>query len=515
MIRIFLYISLLLLLPLNCSLDHLTGGSTDTELGNSVVGSIYSDLLIPSSNTQVTLITSTYNPITDDPIPDSLIDTTNELGEYILPVPDTSLEYNIQATHLANGTQALLTNIRIYDDTSFAPDGFLKKPGTVEVYFPDTVEIDTMGGYIYLPGTTIAKSLKNAFITHDNNFFIILDSVPQASFSTVYYIKKNDTINPIFLTDSFKVLAEDTVCIGDTVIWTHYTKQNSGLPDNEIFDIHIEANGAIWFATDGSGVASLINHTWTVYDRKNSDLPDDDVTAIEQDHTGTLWFSTDEGVVSFQQGQMTLYTSNNSPLPSNEVTNIDLDHAGTIWFSVFDGGIAGFDGSNWEIYDQSDIVELDDVFDLAIDQGDTIWIGTDKGLVKKIDTLFEVFTKDNAGLVSDSILCVSIDHNDNKWFGQLDGIVRLSDQTGEWQYFNHSHSQILNGPTQVIQENHLGDLYVGTVKGLTVYKQQKWEDFTGKRWAFLKGKEVTAIAFDGFDNIWLGTASSGVIVCKP
>lgn len=499
----------ILFLLIQCSTDNTIAGSSVSGNG-FVVGTIENNTGDVMSNVQVFLIPHDYNPVLDQPLPDSLKDTTDNKGQYTLLVSNTTLLYNIEAVHCFHRTRLLLTGIIIQTDTTYAPTGILNDAGVAEVILSDTV--DTINGYLYLAGTTVYKSLKHTVTLPDDKIAVYLDSIPQASFSTINYIKVNDPESQVSLVKPFVVESNDTVLVGDTIVWKSYTEQNSGLPDNEIRAIAIETDGTIWFATGGSGVVSLINTTWTVYDRNNSDLPSNNVNDILQDQTGTLWFATDSGVVSFQQGNMAVYTKENSDLLSNEITGIDEDSEGTIWFSSFDGGVASFDGNTWTIFWQNIVLPLDDVFDVAIDIGDTVWSATEEGVVKFKDGNYDIYDKSNSGLVSDSVLSVFIDDGRSKWFGQLSGIIRLNRDETDWDYFDRTDSPVLDGTTNILCEDSQGNLYIGTTKGLTLYNGRQWRDYVGKRFTFLRNKEITALTFDAHENIWIGTKSDGVIV---
>ncbi len=500
----------IVLVSLQCSVAPLAGGGTIETTNGIISGIILKEQDIPAKQTRVFLIPTNYNPVMDSAIPDSLIDTTDEMGRYALKAPNKKGRYNIEAVHCVHRTRMLLTDIRLQKDTTYAPIGLLNDPGTVEVILSDSV--DTINGFLYCTGTRIFKSLKHAAIHPDGKVVVYLDSIPQTSFSTIDYIEINDPASQVTLETPFIVNPDDTVLVGDTLIWKSYTNQNSGLPDNEIRAITIEADGTIWFATANSGVVSLINTTWAVYDNTNSALLSNSVNDMFQDQTGTLWFATDSGIASFNHGSITVYTSENSNLRSNVITGIDEDSEGTIWCSSFDGGVASFDGTTWTVFWQTIVLPLDDVFDVTLDRNDTVWSATEEGIVKFKDENYVIYDKANSGLISDSVLSVFIDNGRNKWFGQLQGIIRLNKDETAWDYFDHTHSLALSGATNAHCDDIYGTLYIGTSKGLTLYNGRQWRDYTGKRYSFLQNKEITALTFDSQENLWIGTKSKGVIV---
>ncbi len=80
---------------------------------------------------------------------------------------------------------------------------------------------------------------------------------------------------------------------------TSTTSANSGLPDNDVVSIAIEADGTKWFGSFGqSGVASFDGVNWTVYNTSNSGLANNDDHAVAVEANGTKWFGTQGSGVS-------------------------------------------------------------------------------------------------------------------------------------------------------------------------------------------------------------------------
>ena len=50
--------------------------------------------------------------------------------------------------------------------------------------------------------------------------------------------------------------------------------------------------GNKWFGTDNGGVAKFDDINWTVYTTSNSGLPENDVFSIAIDAEGNKWFGT-------------------------------------------------------------------------------------------------------------------------------------------------------------------------------------------------------------------------------
>jgi ligand-binding sensor domain-containing protein len=81
----------------------------------------------------------------------------------------------------------------------------------------------------------------------------------------------------------------------DNTNWTSYNTSNSGLANNRVIAIAIDASGNKWFGTEG-GVSKFDNAKWTTYNTSNSGLTDYHVYAIAIDTSGNKWFGTLYGV---------------------------------------------------------------------------------------------------------------------------------------------------------------------------------------------------------------------------
>ena len=165
-----------------CSLSPFAGSGT--EEGNVVSGIIIDENNQPSPNTQVLLLPHDYDPYKGLPIPKSFIDTTNAFGQYVFIISDTGT-YNILAFNPSQQTSALVAGIDIEGDTTIVQTGILREQGSVKVFLPDSA--DSVNGYVYIPGTTIAEPLGG------NTVSVIVDSVPAGLIPSVYYASVSGT----------------------------------------------------------------------------------------------------------------------------------------------------------------------------------------------------------------------------------------------------------------------------------------------------------------------------------
>lgn len=78
--------------------------------------------------------------------------------------------------------------------------------------------------------------------------------------------------------------------------WTSYTTTNSGLPNNNIWDIEVDNQNNKWIATSGGGVAKFDGTTWTVYNTANG-LVSNSVYSVAIDRSNNdKWIGTTAGI---------------------------------------------------------------------------------------------------------------------------------------------------------------------------------------------------------------------------
>jgi ligand-binding sensor domain-containing protein len=124
-----------------------------------------------------------------------------------------------------------------------------------------------------------------------------------------------------------------------------YNNANSGMPDNWVNTIVIDASGNKWIGTFRGGLAKFDGTNWTVYDTTNSGLPFNHVTFITIDESGNKWIGTSGGLAKFDGINWTVYETTNSGLPDNSVNSIAIDANGNKWIGT-NRGLAVFSGGS-------------------------------------------------------------------------------------------------------------------------------------------------------------------------
>lgn len=295
-----------------------------------------------------------------------------------------------------------------------------------------------------------------------------------------------------------------------------------GLINPIVWNIEQEDDGTMWFATH-QGISRYHDGTFTNFTVKDG-LASSEVRALHIDSKKRFWIGTGNGLQQFIDGRPV--TVPGVPGMPSRIRSIYEDDA-DLWF-VSDAGVIRYDGKDYELIptDQLGARPLG----MARDRKGHIWIGTLDGLVYYRDGSFTHYDADD-GLAHQLILSVTLGPDGKIWLGTYGGATRvtppednepirfenitkangLSDDVvyftlfdknkfGEndllWACTNNGLNRIIlpeeeplrhlairsydksNGfkskecNTQAAFEDHNGDLWFGTVKGVTKYSAE-------------------------------------------
>ena len=211
---------------------------------------------------------------------------------------------------------------------------------------------------------------------------------------------------------------------------TSYTKDISGLLDDRIKSVLVDAYDAVWFATP-LGLNIYIGTKWyaetswgdlainpvsslgagsdgwiyagtkgqgvgrfkydesidgitgaSYYDTDWSGLPSDTILAVYLDRNENQWFGTPNGVAFHSEWETKIgweVYSTVDGLVNNRVQAIIEDTNGVLWFGTA-AGISSFDGEIWKSYNVSDGLADQCVNDIAVASDGTIWFATNNGI---------------------------------------------------------------------------------------------------------------------------------------
>ena len=198
-----------------CSTQILTAGNSSSETTNGfVVGSLVKTDGTPADYTIVKLLPTNYDPVKDGPVPDSLTDTTDAAGTFRFHVSGEGM-FNIEGVRPKTGERVLITGVETgKTDTAVVPRHMVQNPGSIKIILP--AGVNTVNGYLYIPGTFIFTYLKNSQGTAD------LDSVP-ADVNVDVALSATNSPQTSLLRDAIRVSSGDTAIVWNSG-WPHARK---------------------------------------------------------------------------------------------------------------------------------------------------------------------------------------------------------------------------------------------------------------------------------------------------
>jgi hypothetical protein len=193
---------------LSCSLSPNVSGVTDTETGGVIAGVVLDSGGNCAPGVKVTIIPDTYNPVRDEPLPDSQTVLTDQRGEYRFAI-GINHGYNIYAERPTDRTRFLHTRIVPGTNGEARDTGVLARTGFLMVILSDTV--DTNKGYLYFKGTRIWSELKKTVPYGIGALCVIFDALPSSVMPQLFYACRESNNGEALIASSIDIIKSDSV----------------------------------------------------------------------------------------------------------------------------------------------------------------------------------------------------------------------------------------------------------------------------------------------------------------
>lgn len=339
-------------------------------------------------------------------------------------------------------------------------------------------------------------------------------------------------------------LTSGVLRITDTTI--NYFNKKNGLCDNAIVDIITDAEGNVWFASDGQGVYRFSGAQFTILD-ESSGLPSAQVMSIEADPNGKLYLGTyDAGFYTYQNGKITKQAL---PFPTSSAINAIKFYQGHVWLGIGGNGLVRFNGSSFVVYNKKNQVPSTLITSLHAAPDGKLWIGTidgaayyeqdsfhtvlPKGAVEGFahlggDTILMATTKGlkiyHDGIVkpfitgsapdSATLQCITV-HDRDVWIGSSDnGLICYNLTTKKCFVLNKSSGMQSDFVYNVIVDNS-GNIWAGT--GYGIHKISLQQNQKPRITVYGKGQGIygmesnhNAVLKMSDGSLWFGTTNGAV-----
>ncbi|MGD1848769.1 MAG: two-component regulator propeller domain-containing protein, partial [Salibacteraceae bacterium] len=103
------------------------------------------------------------------------------------------------------------------------------------------------------------------------------------------------------------------VAKGQSPYYRQFTVDD-GLPSNEVYQVRVQSNGTVWFATD-RGIARFDGNKFDAF-TQNHGLADPTTIVMTEDPAGNMWFGTLSGRLFIMQGDCLVPHPQNALLDS-------------------------------------------------------------------------------------------------------------------------------------------------------------------------------------------------------
>ncbi len=318
---------------------------------------------------------------------------------------------------------------------------------------------------------------------------------------------------------------------------TYYNQFNSGLPTPNVFSLAIDASNNKWFGTGGgptgtteaiqpgAGLVKFDGTNWTVYNTSNSGLANNTVRALYIDAAGVIWAGTYSGLSKFDGVTWTTFNKINSGLPSDSVTSITVDNFGKKWIGTFHG-LASFDDVVWGSYKRATSgIPCDTIRTIAVDDNNIKWVGTSRGGLGKFDDLtWTTYNVANSGLPNNNVTAILPESNGNFWLGTYGtpstygGGIAKFDGTSTWTIYNVANSDLPKDNVPVIIADHVGNKWViserGQRHGAGTGQVSKFDEVTWATYSITNSGSLSNFTYhitkDNSNNLWFGGEKAGL-----
>lgn len=279
--------------------------------------------------------------------------------------------------------------------------------------------------------------------------------------------------------------------------------QVEGMAQSSLSALAVGDDGALAYATAGSGSSVLSGSRWTTLAGTTTFPLSNRTFALGVDASGYVWVAGSSGVQQVDPGapqDAVLHASDDHGPSAINVRSLFADASGGIWLGGM--GASYFDGAAWTNYTQSDGLVGEEITAVTQDSQGRVWFGTRAGLSIWTGSTFFNLTAEN-GLPDAQILSLAADAN-SVWIGSASG--------GLYRFENNQ--------LQVLTQENVGlpsdrilsllvasdrSLYVGTDQGLARFARGEFTPISG-----VPSEAITSLAQGSDGALWAATAEHGL-----
>jgi len=298
---------------------------------------------------------------------------------------------------------------------------------------------------------------------------------------------------------------------------TEFNIGNSGLPNNNVFQISIDSLNNKWICTS-TGLAKFDGLTWSIFDAGNLPLSNgrSDMSAVATENNGAVWVGVVDGILlQIRPDSIWVYDQSNSPI-NGRITSIVIDGQGAKWIGTFGFGLFKLVGDNWYSYNSTNSDLTDDFINAILnDRQGRIWVATNDGAFRQADSAWVQYRPAFPGSLANQVASIADDSSGSLWLGTYGaGLFQFDSVNVVWTNYHTNNSGIPDNYVYSICIDRENNKWLATgvevsTGGLSRFDGQTWTNYDASN-SPLGVNNISFVTTDHSGNLWIGTLGGGV-----
>jgi ligand-binding sensor domain-containing protein/tRNA A-37 threonylcarbamoyl transferase component Bud32 len=159
-----------------------------------------------------------------------------------------------------------------------------------------------------------------------------------------------NAVAPVDAVETWLATSQGLILFDGTKISEIIPGIQAGLPEDEVWDVFLASDGALWVRSYYGLARRSPEGDWETFSTNSPFRVDGtQVNDITEDGSGNVWLATSAGVYKYRAGEWDYFTRGDPQvkLPSEEILCITIAPDGVMWFGTMNGA-ARWDGETWQ-----------------------------------------------------------------------------------------------------------------------------------------------------------------------
>jgi ligand-binding sensor domain-containing protein len=292
------------------------------------------------------------------------------------------------------------------------------------------------------------------------------------------------------------IVEREGIIVYDDSLFSKFDFSSVDFAYGLVSSLTTDSENNLWLASPYGEIAVYNGVNFQFFNDKNSELSGARINKIKVDNSGTLWVCTENGLYRYNYGWEFINTKT-SILNTTQHPRIFADNNKNIWLT--DGLDLYFFGKDkTEHYGRANS-KFRGAYSIVNDKKGKIWIGHGDGLTlfdgrnwKEIDTLESIFYKRDKEIFEE--------YKDTNWVEK------------NYKHYLIDTNSIFDATTFVtnLTFDQRGYLWFRAGERLIKYDGTNWTVYDTVN-SDIGATNISDIAIDGSNNIWIGTYTKGLI----